>query len=105
MAVTGINSEDRLVQATFAAHLKDKLGWDSVTAWNDETFGPVMAVANGQSGSARADRAIALCAAIVVSCICSSSRSFRGGEARKLSSVVCGISGRLLPPDAENRNS
>ncbi len=40
MAVTGINSEDRLVQATFAAHLKDKLGWDSVTAWNDETFGP-----------------------------------------------------------------
>lgn len=40
MAVTGINSEDRLVQATFAAHLKDKLGWDSVIAWNDETFGP-----------------------------------------------------------------
>ena len=23
MAVTGVNSEDRLVQATFAAHLKD----------------------------------------------------------------------------------
>lgn len=40
MAATSINSEDRLVQATFAAHLKDKLGWDSVTAWNDETFGP-----------------------------------------------------------------
>jgi type I restriction enzyme R subunit len=40
MAVTVINSEDRLVQATFAAHLKDKLGWDSVYAWNDETFGP-----------------------------------------------------------------
>jgi type I restriction enzyme R subunit len=40
MAVTGINSEDRLVQATFAAHLKDKLGWESVYAWNDETFGP-----------------------------------------------------------------
>src|SRR4030088_1786739 len=40
MAVTSINSEDRLVQATFAAHLKDKLGWDSVYAWNDETFGP-----------------------------------------------------------------
>ena len=39
MAVTGINSEDRLVQATFAAHLKDKLGWGTVTAWNDETFG------------------------------------------------------------------
>lgn len=40
MAVTGINSEDRLVQVTFAAHLKDALGWDSVYAWNDETFGP-----------------------------------------------------------------
>ena len=40
MAVTPINSEDRLVQATFAAHLKDKLGWESVYAWNDETFGP-----------------------------------------------------------------
>jgi type I restriction enzyme R subunit len=40
MAVTGINSEDRLVQATFAAHLKDVLGWESVYAWNEETFGP-----------------------------------------------------------------
>jgi type I restriction enzyme, R subunit len=40
MAVTGINGEDRLVQATFAAHLKDELGWESVYAWNDETFGP-----------------------------------------------------------------
>jgi len=40
MAVTGINSEDRLVQATFAEHLRDKLGWESVYAWNDETFGP-----------------------------------------------------------------
>jgi type I restriction enzyme R subunit len=40
MAVTPINSEDRLVQATFAAHLRDKLGWESVYAWNDETFGP-----------------------------------------------------------------
>ena len=40
MAVTGINSEDRLVQATFAAHLHDKLGWNTVFAWNDETFGP-----------------------------------------------------------------
>lgn len=39
MAATGINSEDRLVQATFAAHLKDKLGWESVYAWNEETFG------------------------------------------------------------------
>jgi type I restriction enzyme R subunit len=40
MAVTPINSEDRLVQATFATHLKDKLGWQSVYAYNDETFGP-----------------------------------------------------------------
>jgi type I restriction enzyme R subunit len=40
MAVTGINSEDRLVQATFATHLKDKLGWESVYAFNEETFGP-----------------------------------------------------------------
>jgi type I restriction enzyme, R subunit len=39
MAVTPINSEDRLVQATFAEHLKDMLGWESVYAWNDETFG------------------------------------------------------------------
>ncbi len=39
MAATGINSEDRLVQATFAAHLKDKLGWDTVYAFNAETFG------------------------------------------------------------------
>lgn len=39
MAVTGINSEDRLVQATLAAHLKDQLGWETVYAWNDETFG------------------------------------------------------------------
>src|SRR5947209_19114874 len=37
---TEINSEDRLVQATFADHLKKKLGWESVYAWNDETFGP-----------------------------------------------------------------
>src|SRR5215472_11384588 len=40
MALTPVNSEDRLVQATFAAHLRDKLGWESVYAWNDETFGP-----------------------------------------------------------------
>src|SRR4051812_31279872 len=40
MAYTDINSEDRLVQATFATHLRDVLGWESVYAWNDETFGP-----------------------------------------------------------------
>jgi type I restriction enzyme, R subunit len=40
VALTPINSEDRLVQATFAEHLRDKLGWESVYAWNDEIFGP-----------------------------------------------------------------
>jgi type I restriction enzyme, R subunit len=40
LAVTGVNSEDRLVQKTFADHLEQKLGWESVYAWNDETFGP-----------------------------------------------------------------
>jgi type I restriction enzyme R subunit len=40
MAYTDVNSEDRLVQKTFADYLHDALGWDSVYAWNDETFGP-----------------------------------------------------------------
>ena len=40
MAYTDINSEDRLVQATFADHLEKVLGWDSAYAWNQETFGP-----------------------------------------------------------------
>ena len=40
MAITTINSEDRLVQATFAEHLEQVLGWESVYAWNEETFGP-----------------------------------------------------------------
>jgi len=38
--ITDINSEDRLVQKTFAEHLRDKLGWGSVYAWDEETFGP-----------------------------------------------------------------
>jgi type I restriction enzyme R subunit len=37
--ITDINSEDRLVQETFAKHLHDVLGWESVYAFNDETFG------------------------------------------------------------------
>ena len=37
--ITDINSEDRLVQQTFADHLHDVLGWDSVYAYNTETFG------------------------------------------------------------------
>jgi type I restriction enzyme, R subunit len=47
MAYTAVNSEDRLVQATFASHLEKVLGWESVYAWNDETFGP-----NGTLGRA-----------------------------------------------------
>ena len=37
--ITDINSEDRLVQQTFAAHLEKVLGWESVYAYNAETFG------------------------------------------------------------------
>jgi type I restriction enzyme R subunit len=40
MAYTDIHSEDRLVQATFAEHLERVLGWDSVYAFNHESFGP-----------------------------------------------------------------
>jgi type I restriction enzyme R subunit len=40
MAYTDINTEDRLVQATFAEHLENELGWENVYAWNNETFGP-----------------------------------------------------------------
>ena len=39
MAVTAINSEDLLVQAAFAKHLEQVLGWDSIYAWNEEVFG------------------------------------------------------------------
>jgi type I restriction enzyme R subunit len=45
--ITDINSEDRLVQKTFSEHLHDKLGWGSVYAWNEESFGP-----NGTLGRA-----------------------------------------------------
>ncbi|MEW5718215.1 MAG: type I restriction endonuclease subunit R [Chloroflexota bacterium] len=38
--ITDINSEDRLVQKTFADHLHNQLGWESIYAFNDETFGP-----------------------------------------------------------------
>jgi type I restriction enzyme, R subunit len=40
MALTDINSEDRLVQQTFADYLRDRLGWESIYAYNAETFGP-----------------------------------------------------------------
>ena len=39
MVLTDINSEDRLVQKTFADHLEKALGWESVYAWNTEVFG------------------------------------------------------------------
>lgn len=45
--ITGINNEDRLVQQTFADHLHDRLGWDSVYAYNDETFGPAGTLGRG----------------------------------------------------------
>ena len=38
--ITDINSEDRLVQKTFADHLRDVHGWESIYAYNDESFGP-----------------------------------------------------------------
>ncbi|MBP2132157.1 type I restriction enzyme R subunit [Methanomicrobium sp. W14] len=36
----GIYTEDTLVQQTTAEYLSDKLGWDSVYAYNSEDFGP-----------------------------------------------------------------
>ncbi len=37
MAFTDINTEDRLVQKTFAKHLEQRLGWEKIYAWNEET--------------------------------------------------------------------
>jgi type I restriction enzyme R subunit len=54
LAVTDINSEDRLVQQTFAAHLEKALGWETVYAYDVETFGPT-----GMLGRA-ADRDVVL---------------------------------------------
>ena len=39
MPFTDINSEDRLVQATFAEHLQEQLGWENVYAWHEEVMG------------------------------------------------------------------
>ncbi|MEP1497883.1 type I restriction endonuclease [Pseudophaeobacter sp.] len=33
-------TEDRLAQATLADYLQDELGWESVFAFNTETYGP-----------------------------------------------------------------
>jgi len=38
--ITDINSEDRLVQKTFAEHLEKVLEWESIYVYNNETFGP-----------------------------------------------------------------
>ena len=38
--ITDINSEDRLVQRTFAEHLGQRFGWDSAYAYNTEVLGP-----------------------------------------------------------------
>lgn len=51
--ITDIHSEDRLVQATFADHLRDALGWESIYAHNEETFGP-----NGTLGRANEREAV-----------------------------------------------
>ncbi len=40
MALTDINSEDRLVQQTFANHLDKALGWEDVYVFNEETSAP-----------------------------------------------------------------
>ena len=52
MAVTFINSEDRLVQTTFAQHLEEMLGWDSAYAWNEEIFGPDGTLGRGDTREA-----------------------------------------------------
>jgi len=38
--ITDINSEDRLVQKTFADHLQDVLGWESIYAHNEVSRAP-----------------------------------------------------------------
>ena len=38
MALTNINSEDSLVRQTFADHLQDVLGKDSVYAWHQKNW-------------------------------------------------------------------
>ena len=52
MAFTDINGEDRLVQQTFAEHLRDQLGWESVYAYNTETFGPQSLLGRGSEREA-----------------------------------------------------
>lgn len=42
--ITDSNSEGQLVQQTFADHLRNFLGWESVYAYNFETFGTIGAL-------------------------------------------------------------
>src|ERR1035437_6991820 len=48
--ITDINSEDRLVQKTFADQKHDVHGWESIYAFNDETFGPAGTLGHAASG-------------------------------------------------------
>ncbi|MCX6630082.1 MAG: type I restriction endonuclease, partial [Candidatus Solibacter sp.] len=53
LMITDIHSEDREVQEGFANHLRDVLGWESIYAHNEETFGP-----NGTLGRANEREAV-----------------------------------------------
>ncbi len=51
--ITDVNSEDRLVQKTFAEYLRDALGWEPACAWTEETLVPI-----GTSGSGKVDEMV-----------------------------------------------
>lgn len=55
MAYTDINTEDRLVQQSFAGHRERAVGWESVYACNTETFGGNGALDHAQSFAAATD--------------------------------------------------
>jgi len=46
--ITDINSEDRLVQQTFAEHLEKVLGWDCITSAGERALRAGAASANGK---------------------------------------------------------
>lgn len=54
--ITDINSEDRLVQQTFAKHLEKALGWETIYAYNAAAFGPTGTLA----GASKRDVVLAL---------------------------------------------
>lgn len=49
--ITDSNSEGWLVQQTFADHLEKFLGWESVYAYNFETFGTISALGRANEPS------------------------------------------------------